>query len=84
MFQELSEKIKEKDYTVGILGLGYVGLPLMWTFHQKNMPVLGFDVDKEKIECIKEGRPYIKQLGKEMMKALAGSDNCDATSDFNK
>jgi UDP-N-acetyl-D-glucosamine dehydrogenase len=84
MVKELLQKIDAKDYTIGIIGLGYVGLPLMWTFHQKDMPLLGFDIDKEKIKCIKEGRPYIKHLGEEMMQALAKSDKCDATTDFSR
>src|SRR5690625_729220 len=84
MLQELLNKIENKDYTIGIVGLGYVGLPLMWTFHQVDMPVLGFDIDQEKIDCIREGRPYIKHLGKEMMQKLAGSDRCDATNDFDR
>ena len=84
MVKELLQKIDEKDYTIGIIGLGYVGLPLMWTFHQNDMPVLGFDIDKEKIKCIKEGRPYIKHLGDEMMQTLAKSDKCDATTDFSR
>ncbi|PAU93159.1 UDP-N-acetyl-D-glucosamine dehydrogenase [Aliifodinibius salipaludis] len=82
--QKLLDKIKQRNYTVGIVGLGYVGLPLMWTFHSNDMPVLGFDIDKEKINCLKEGRPYIKHLGKEMMQKLADSKKCDATTDFSR
>ena len=84
MFQELIKKIDDKEFVVGIVGLGYVGLPLMWTFHEADMPVLGFDIDREKVDCIKEGRPYIKHLGKEMMGKLAQSDRCDATNDFSR
>jgi len=84
MFQELKNKIDQKEYVVGIVGLGYVGLPLMWTFHNAGMPVLGYDIDKEKVDCINEGRPYIKHLGKEMMEKLAQSDRCDATCDFSR
>lgn len=84
MLQELLEKIDNKEYTIGIVGLGYVGLPLMWTFHQQDMPVLGFDIDKEKVDCIKNGKPYIKHLGREMMQVLAGSDHCDATTSFER
>lgn len=84
MLQELLDKIDKKEFTVGIIGLGYVGLPLMWTFHENDMPVIGFDIDKEKINCINEGRPYIKHLGKEMMQKLAKSDRVDATTDFKR
>lgn len=84
MLEKLLKKIEDKSYTVGIVGLGYVGLPLMWTFHQKGVPVLGFDIDEKKVDCIKRGVPYIKHLGKEMMQILSGSEICDATSDFSR
>lgn len=84
MLQEQLKKIENREYNVGIVGLGYVGLPLMWTFHDAGMPVLGFDIDNEKIDCIREGKPYIKHLGKEMMQCLSKSDRCDATADFSR
>ena len=84
MLQELLQKIEDKEYTIGIVGLGYVGLPLMWTFHKEGMPVLGFDIDNEKVDCIDEGKPYIKHLGKEMMETLAKSNHCDATTNFDR
>jgi UDP-N-acetyl-D-glucosamine dehydrogenase len=82
--QKLLEKIDQRNYTVGIVGLGYVGLPLMWTFHENEMPVIGYDIDKEKVKCIESGKPYIKHLGEEMMQALSQSDRCDATTDFSR
>ncbi|MDG5766335.1 nucleotide sugar dehydrogenase [Balneolales bacterium ANBcel1] len=81
---KLLECIDNRTYTVGIVGLGYVGLPLMWTFHQKQMPVLGFDIDQSKIDHIAAGTPYIKHLGEEMMGKLAASEICDATTDFSR
>lgn len=80
----LLKKIEDWKYTLGIVGLGYVGLPLMWTFHQNNMPVLGFDIDEKKIENLKNGIPYIKHLGTEMMETLANSDKADASTDFSR
>jgi UDP-N-acetyl-D-glucosamine dehydrogenase len=56
----------------------------MWTFHKKNMPVLGFDIEPFKVESIKSGTPYIKHLGLEMMQVLSQSDICDATTDFTR
>ena len=82
--ETLLKKIEDRTYTVGIIGLGYVGLPLMWTFHQNDMPVLGFDIDEKKVENLKNGTPYIKHLGTEMMEALANSDKADATTDFSR
>lgn len=84
MLQSLLDRIASKTYTVGIIGLGYVGLPLMWTFHKNGMPVIGYDIDPSKIEHLKAGRPYIKHLGTEMMQVLSKSDRCDATTDFSR
>ncbi|MGF1670978.1 MAG: nucleotide sugar dehydrogenase [Balneolaceae bacterium] len=84
MITNLLNKIEQKEYNIGIIGLGYVGLPLMWTFHKHGMPVLGFDIDKFKVDCINDGIPYIKHLGKEMMQTLAASGRCDATTDFKR
>jgi UDP-N-acetyl-D-glucosamine dehydrogenase len=83
-FNDCLNKIENKTHKVGIVGLGYVGLPLMWTFHLNDLNVLGFDVDEKKIDCIKEGKPYIKHLGQEMMEVLSSSDRADATSDFSR
>jgi UDP-N-acetyl-D-glucosamine dehydrogenase len=84
MLDTLLNKIERKEYTIGIVGLGYVGLPLMWTFHERNMPVIGYDIDQNKVDCINSGTPYIKHLGDKMMGKLAESDRCDATSDFSR
>lgn len=84
MIQDYLRRIDDRDYTVGIIGLGYVGLPLMWTFHKKKMPVLGFDIDQFKVDCVNEGKSYIKHLGDDMMSTLAKSDICEATSDFSR
>lgn len=77
-------KISDQTFVVGIIGLGYVGLPLMWTFHKNDMPVLGFDIDPKKIDCLKTGTPYIKHLGNDMMQTLANSKKADATTDFSR
>src|SRR5690554_4601468 len=81
---DLLSKIEDKTYTIGIIGLGYVGLPLMWTFHKEGMPVMGFDIDEAKVDHICRGVPYIKHLGTEMMEVLSKSDRCDATTDFSR
>jgi UDP-N-acetyl-D-glucosamine dehydrogenase len=76
------ERIYSKQYVVGIVGLGYVGLPLLWTFHEAGFVVRGFDIDQSKISCLKNGIPYIKHLGSEMMQRLSNSPRCEATIDF--
>jgi len=80
--ETLHLKIENRTYSVGIIGLGYVGLPLMWTFHEAGLPVVGFDIDQKKVDNLNAGTPYIKHLGSEMMEKLAASERCDASSDF--
>lgn len=68
---------------VGVIGLGYVGLPLALRFAEAGIPVLGFDVDETKIVAISEGRSYIKHIGDAAVsngRALGFS----ATSDFSR
>ncbi len=84
MISDLLTSIEQKTYTVGIIGLGYVGLPLMYTFHKEGMPVIGYDIDQSKVSNIQTGTPYIKHLGVEMMQSLSESDQCDATTDFSR
>ena len=80
--EDFISRIQNRTAKVGIIGLGYVGLPLMWTFHEEGFPVVGFDVDKDKIKNIESGKPYIKHLGYKMMEKLAVSDRCSATLNF--
>ncbi len=63
--------IQERTLTVGILGLGYVGLPLLRAFWDAGFPVLGFDVDPKKIERLTRGENYLKHLGATLVKDMA-------------
>ncbi len=75
-------KIKSKEYTIGIIGLGYVGLPLLWTFHKKGFSVIGLDVDESKVKSIENGKSYIRHFSNENMLTLKESDKCFVTNDF--
>lgn len=68
---------------VGIIGLGYVGLPLALRFAEAGIQVLGFDIDEKKILAIEEGRSYIKHIGDAAVKN-ASSGGFAATSDFSR
>ena len=59
---ELIEKIKSKEAKVGVIGLGYVGLPLVIEFCKAGFPVTGFDIDQSKVEMLKQGKSYIKHI----------------------
>lgn len=79
---EFISRIQNRKARVGIIGLGYVGLPLLWTLHEQGFPVKGFDIDETKVGNITNGKPYIKHLGYNMMQTLADSERCSATVDF--
>ena len=81
----LLEKILAKNAVVGICGLGYVGLPLALTFGEKGFPVIGFDIDRRKVDAIAGGESYIKHIAAERIaKASAAEKPFSATMDFRK
>lgn len=57
--KELVRRFKSKDATVGVIGLGYVGLPLAVLFSEAGFRVLGFDTDDSKRVALRSGRSYI-------------------------
>ena len=74
-------KNKNKESKIGIIGLGYVGLPLVIRFSQEGFKVIGFDVDKSKIKSLNEGKSYIKHIkSKDISKA--NNNGFLATKDF--
>ena len=70
-FEVLSQKIDNAEALVGIIGLGYVGLPLAETLHRGGLRVLGFDVDADKIDMLDRGENYLRHLGAELTAGLA-------------
>ncbi len=81
---ELQKRIDQRAARVGILGLGYVGLPLGLTFAEKGFSVLGFDVDPEKIEALGKGASYIKHLDPDRVGAVTRAGLFAATADFSR
>jgi UDP-N-acetyl-D-glucosamine dehydrogenase len=67
---DLMSKIKEKQALVGIIGLGYVGLPLVLRFCEVGFKVLGFDTDVNKVELLNRGESYIKHIRSSRLAAL--------------
>lgn len=78
---DLATRYAARDATVAIVGLGYVGLPTVRAFHDAGFCVLGYDIDEDKIRCLKEGRPYLKHLGDDWIEALARSPRFTPTAD---
>ena len=79
---ELRRKIDGREAVVGIIGLGYVGLPLALTFSERGFSVTGFDVDQSKIQALAAGRNYIKHLKPERLVRSNASGLFGATADF--
>jgi UDP-N-acetyl-D-glucosamine dehydrogenase len=77
----LAARIADRSAVVGIIGLGYVGLPLMAAFHRAGFRVLGFDVDPAKITSLHKGQNYLRHLGDDLVSGMLG-DRFDATADF--
>lgn len=73
----------KKNNIVGIVGLGYVGMPLALRFADVGVNVIGFDIDKEKVDMILNGRSYIKHIGDQAV-ALGISRGLTATTDFSR
>ncbi len=78
---KLKNRIENRTATIGIVGLGYVGLPLARAVHTAGFRVLGFDVDVEKVDCLERGENYLQHLGADLASNLAASDRFEATAD---
>lgn len=79
---ELRQKIAKKHARVGVVGLGYVGLPLAVEFARAGFDVVGIDVQQTKVEQVNAGRPYIKDIAQEDLRTLIDRGKLCATSDF--
>lgn len=80
--RELLAKIKSKQAVVGVMGLGYVGLPLVREFCSSGFKVVGFDVDERKIRALRTGKTYIKHLPAEYFHALIKKGRFSPTTDM--
>ena len=80
--EELLRKLKDRSATIGILGLGYVGLPLALRFAEVGYRVAGFDIDAGKVEALNAGRSYIEHIKAESIATARKRGRFEATSDF--
>lgn len=78
----LVQKITSNTETVGIIGLGYVGLPLAVNFAQAGIKVIGFDKSQIKVEKINHGENYIKDIRDAVLREVVGNITLQATTDF--
>ncbi|MBT6764115.1 MAG: UDP-N-acetyl-D-glucosamine dehydrogenase, partial [Prolixibacteraceae bacterium] len=82
--QNILKKIEENKEVIGIIGLGYVGLPLAVNFAQAGLKVIGFDKSKTKVNKINSGANYIKDIPDETIKKVVDNLKLEATTDFSK
>jgi UDP-N-acetyl-D-glucosamine dehydrogenase len=80
----LQAKIENNSAVIGVIGLGYVGLPLLAAFHRVGFPVIGFDVDALKIEALHRGENYLKHLGRTLVSDMKKGGRFDATTDVRR
>jgi UDP-N-acetyl-D-glucosamine dehydrogenase len=83
-FQSLVDRIQSKRAAVGVIGLGYVGLPLAVEFAKAGFDVTGFDVDAAKVSTINGGHSYIPDVPNEDVAAAAAAGRLRATSDMRR
>jgi UDP-N-acetyl-D-glucosamine dehydrogenase len=79
---KLLKKIENKTAVVGVIGLGYVGLPLVKTFLQKGFRVAGFDIDPKKVDMLNRGKSYIRHISAAELKDFLGRKKFKASADF--
>lgn len=79
---DLEKKIKKREARIGIIGLGYVGLPLVKTFLNKGFKVIGFDTDDRKVALLNQGKSYIKHVTGKDLKPFLLKKIFQATKDF--
>lgn len=81
--KQLIEKITAKRAVIGIVGLGYVGLPLVLRFSEMGFPVLGFDIAADKIDMLNNGRSPIEHISNDRLSAAVAA-GFKATNDFSR
>ena len=81
--QELGQKIDGREARIGVMGLGYVGLPLAVEFAKEGFRVTGFELDSEKVRILSEGRSYIEDVPAAAVAEQKAKGRLEATTDFN-
>ena len=82
--QQILNKISDNSEVVGIIGLGYVGLPLAVNFAEAGVKVIGFDKSEAKVNKINSGENYIKDIRDAVLREVVDRVKLEATTDFSK
>jgi UDP-N-acetyl-D-glucosamine dehydrogenase len=84
LMKNWTEKIENKKLKVGVLGLGYVGLPLAGEFASVGLKVIGFDIDAKKVQTLNSGRSIIKHVPHEKVNQIVKAGLFEATSNMSR
>ena len=84
MVMELEQRIRDKTACVGIIGLGYVGLPLISAFVESGFRCMGFDVDESKVDALRAGQSYIKHISSDAVQRWLDEQQLDPTTDMTR
>ncbi|RKZ12265.1 UDP-N-acetyl-D-glucosamine dehydrogenase [bacterium] len=82
--QDVCRRFEEKQALLGVLGLGYVGLPLAVSYAKAGFKVLGFEVDQTKADAINRGESYIIDVDAQELAAAVAAGTLEATTDFER
>src|SRR5687768_5793879 len=77
-------RINDRTAVIGIIGQGYVGLPLALVFEEAGFPVRGFDVDPKKIDALTRGESYIRHIGSDRVRGAIERGRFTVTTDFDQ
>jgi UDP-N-acetyl-D-glucosamine dehydrogenase len=79
---DLKQKIEQKKAVIGVVGLGYVGLPLLIEFANEDVKTIGFDIDQSKVDTLSKGKSYIKHIASSRIEEIRKKQHAEFTSDF--
>lgn len=84
MKDSLIKSIQNKSAVIGVVGLGYVGLPLIKRLNEVGFPTLGLDIDQAKVDSLTNGEAYIKHIGVDDIESAIAAGECEVTTDFSR
>ena len=84
MHKQLLDRLSSRTAKVGVIGLGYVGLPFCMASVESGLTTIGFDIDIEKCKALKAGRSYLKHFSDDMIAKTMSTGLFDATDDFTR
>lgn len=84
MIEQITKKIEKREAILGVIGLGYVGLPIVLETTQSGFKTIGFDIDTQKVDQLSQGKSYIHHIPSELIKDLQNGGLFEATNDYSR